>query len=50
MGTKKPSAFNEFMKVTIPQIKQKNPKMKHTEAFSMAAAQWKTSSLNPKKQ
>lgn len=49
MVTKKPSVFNEFMKVTISKIKKEDPEIKHTEAFKQAAAQWKTSDQNPKK-
>lgn len=48
METKKLSAFNEFMKVTLIKIKTENPTIKHTEAFKQSALLWKTSAQNPK--
>jgi hypothetical protein len=38
---RKPSSFNIFMKNEIPNIKKKNPKLSHMEAFKKAAENWK---------
>lgn len=49
MGTKekkpkvprKPSEFNLFMKTKITEMKEKHPNVSHSEAFKMAAGEWK---------
>ena len=42
--TRKPSAFNNFMKQEIERVKKIHPNMKHMEAFKMAASNWKNHS------
>jgi len=38
---RKPSAYNLFMKECIPQKKQDNPGVEHTEVFSLCAGDYK---------
>ena len=45
-----PSPYNKFMKDQISIIKKDNPELTHKEAFKEAAAKWKESDLNPKKE
>lgn len=43
---RKPSAFNNFMKETIPKVKEENPTISHSEAFKKAASMWKDQKTN----
>lgn len=36
------SAYNDYMKMRIPQIKAEQPGIDHKTAFKSAAAEWKT--------
>lgn len=38
---RKPSPFNLFMQQNVPKIKEQNPELSHSEAFSKAASLWK---------
>lgn len=38
--TRKPSAYNEFIGKTIKELKSKNEKLTHKEAFSEAVKEW----------
>ena len=40
---RKPTPFNLYMKEQIPIVKANNPEIKHSEAFKLAASQWKDS-------
>ncbi|KAI8340088.1 hypothetical protein BC941DRAFT_419348 [Chlamydoabsidia padenii] len=47
-GTKKLSPYNKFMKTELPKVKAADSSLNHKEAFKKAAANWATSSENPK--
>lgn len=38
---RKPSPFNLFMQENVPKVKEDNPGITHSEAFSKAASLWK---------
>ena len=40
---RKPSPFNLFMQQNVPKVKEQNPDLSHSEAFSKAASLWKES-------
>ncbi|WVF68905.1 hypothetical protein IAT40_003678 [Kwoniella sp. CBS 6097] len=50
-GAKKPSAYNEFMKVQLAKLKadqeKSGKKAEHKENFKKVAALWKTAPENP---
>jgi len=39
-GTRKTSAYNEFMKTELAKIKLSNPEMPHKERFKLAASNY----------
>ncbi|ORZ10873.1 hypothetical protein BCR42DRAFT_422235 [Absidia repens] len=47
-GAKKLSPYNKFMKTELPKVKAAEPSLSHKEAFKKVAANWATSSENPK--
>ncbi|WWC88468.1 uncharacterized protein L201_003379 [Kwoniella dendrophila CBS 6074] len=50
-GAKKPTAYNEYMKVQLAKLKADNEKAgktnNHKENFKKVAESWKTASENP---
>ncbi|CDZ98868.1 YABBY protein [Phaffia rhodozyma] len=45
---KKPSAYNQYMKVQLAKLKEKNPEQPHTERFKLVAKMWASAPENPK--
>ncbi|CAO3586021.1 unnamed protein product [Absidia cylindrospora] len=48
VSVKKLSPYNKFMKTELPKVKAAEPTLSHKEAFKKVAANWATSSENPK--
>jgi hypothetical protein len=47
---KKPTPYQQYMKINVPIIKRLNPTLTHKEAFRFCAKCWKDSLENPKNQ
>jgi len=48
-GKKKGTAYNEYMKYALADLKLSHINLTHQERFKKAASMWKTSDKNPKK-
>tara|TARA_B100000768_G_C11280721_1_gene378431 strand:- start:888 stop:1106 length:219 start_codon:yes stop_codon:yes gene_type:complete len=45
-ATRKPSAYNDFMKTELAKLKLSNPEMPHKERFKLAASHYSGKKLN----